>query len=80
MNDGSGFFCIRGVDLDRLDPTDIAEIASWLESGLFAHTRKRQLSGNFLSLVSANVLYRGSWLTPLSALPWFPAPGMIPNA
>ena len=40
MNDRSGFFCIRGADLDRLEPGDLADIASWLESGSFVHVPK----------------------------------------
>jgi len=40
MNDRSDFFCIRGADLDRLEPSDFGDIASWLESGAFTHVRK----------------------------------------
>ncbi|MBM4311145.1 MAG: hypothetical protein FJ119_09410 [Deltaproteobacteria bacterium] len=30
MNERSGFFCIRGTDLDRLEPADFEAIAAWI--------------------------------------------------
>lgn len=40
MNDRQGFFCIRGSDLDRLEPGDFQSIVEWLERGVFTKTPK----------------------------------------
>ena len=40
MNERTGFFCIRGSDLDRLDPTDLREIERWL-SGTAQERRRK---------------------------------------
>jgi predicted helicase len=40
INKRSGFFCIRGADLDRLEQRDFEAIGRWLESGEIAVTRK----------------------------------------
>jgi hypothetical protein len=34
MDDRSGFFCIRGTDLDRLTKDDLEAIAGWLRGGV----------------------------------------------
>jgi len=41
MNDRTGFFCIRGNDLDRLEQSDFETIRQWLASGIIKATRKQ---------------------------------------
>ena len=40
MDDRSGFFCIRGVDLERLTKEDLGEITDWLRGAAFTPQRK----------------------------------------
>jgi len=40
LNDRRGFFCIRGSDLDRLQPEDFQEIEAWL-AGAAVETEKK---------------------------------------
>jgi predicted helicase len=40
MDDRSGFFCIRGADLERLTKDDLQAIADWLRGALFTPKRK----------------------------------------
>ncbi len=40
MDDRSGFFCIRGTDLDRLTKDDLEAIADWLRGAAFTPKRK----------------------------------------
>jgi predicted helicase len=40
MNERSGFFCIRGTDLDRLTSEDFEAIADWLRGAGFKQKRK----------------------------------------
>ena len=40
MDDRSGFFCIRGNDLDRLTKDDLKAIADWLQGAAFTPKRK----------------------------------------
>jgi superfamily II DNA or RNA helicase len=41
LNDRQGFFCIRGSDLDRLQPEDFRAIQSWLAESVFEIPKKR---------------------------------------
>jgi len=43
MNERSGFFCIRGSDLDRMEKRDFDAIIKWLESGEIRAERKQPL-------------------------------------
>lgn len=43
MNNRSGFFCIRGSDLDRLGASDFQNILRWLETGNVLAVRKQPL-------------------------------------
>jgi superfamily II DNA or RNA helicase len=43
MDDRSGFFCIRGNDLDRLTKDDLEAIANWLHGAVFTPKRKNPL-------------------------------------
>ena len=43
MDDRSGFFCIRGNDLDRLTKDDLEAIAGWLRGAAFTPKRKEPL-------------------------------------
>ena len=43
LNDRQGFFCIRGSDLDRLEPEDFRAIQSWLAKSVFDIPKKRPL-------------------------------------
>lgn len=43
INERSGFFCIRGSDLDRLVAADFEAIQRWLKSGEVAVSRKQPL-------------------------------------
>jgi predicted helicase len=43
MDDRSGFFCIRGNDLERLTKDDLEAIASWLHGAAFTPKRKKPL-------------------------------------
>jgi superfamily II DNA or RNA helicase len=43
LNDRQGFFCIRGSDLDRLQPEDFRAIQSWLSESVFEIPKKRPL-------------------------------------
>ena len=40
MNERSGFYCIRGSDLDRLTESDFQTISDWLETGQVQAKRK----------------------------------------
>jgi len=40
LNDRQGFFCIRGVDLDRLEEDDFRAIAAWLENSAYTAPKK----------------------------------------
>jgi superfamily II DNA or RNA helicase len=40
LNERSGFYCIRGSDLDRLEPRDFKVIAAWLAGSYFPHKKK----------------------------------------
>ena len=40
INERSGFHCIRGNDLDRLEKNDFAAILRWLQSGVLEIERK----------------------------------------
>ena len=42
MDDRSGFFCVRGTDLERLTKDDLNAIADWLRGAAFAPKRKTQ--------------------------------------
>ena len=41
LNERQGFFCIRGSDLDRLQPEDFRAIESWLAESAFEIPRKQ---------------------------------------
>src|SRR6266567_3178540 len=41
LNDRQGFFCIRGSDLDRLEPDDFKAIEAWLADAAFVPPRKQ---------------------------------------
>ena len=41
LNERQGFFCIRGSDLDRLQPEDFRAIESWLAESVFESPKKR---------------------------------------
>lgn len=41
LNERQGFFCIRGSDLDRLQPEDFQAIESWLAESVFEIPKKR---------------------------------------
>ena len=43
MDDRSGFFCIRGNDLERLTKDDLEAIADWLRGAAFTPKRKEPL-------------------------------------
>jgi hypothetical protein len=43
MDDRSGFFCIRGNDLERLTKDDLEAIATWLRGATFTPKRKNPL-------------------------------------
>ena len=43
VNERTGFYCIRGNDLDRLEPHDFAAIQQWLEAGVVVAQRKNPL-------------------------------------
>jgi predicted helicase len=43
MDDRSGFFCIRGTDLERLTKDDLKTIADWLRGAPFTPKRKKPL-------------------------------------
>jgi superfamily II DNA or RNA helicase len=43
MNERQGFFCIRGSDLDRMDPSDFQAIESWLAEAVVQPTKKKPL-------------------------------------
>jgi len=43
LNERQGFFCIRGSDLDRLEPEDFRAIQSWLAESVFEIRKKRPL-------------------------------------
>lgn len=40
LNDRQGFFCIRGSDLDRLEPNDFRCIEAWLADAAFVTSKK----------------------------------------
>lgn len=40
INERVGFFCVRGSDLARLEPSDFAAVQGWLESGAIKVRRK----------------------------------------
>ena len=40
MDDRSGFFCIRGTDLERLMKEDLEAVADWLRGAVFTPKRK----------------------------------------
>ena len=44
MDDRSGFFCIRGTDLERLTADDLEAIADWLRGATFSPKRKEPLA------------------------------------
>lgn len=44
LNDRQGFFCIRGADLDRLQPEDFRAIQSWLAESVFEIPKKQPLN------------------------------------
>ena len=41
MNERTGFYCIRGSDLDRLEPRDFVAIFSWLQGTVVQEQRKQ---------------------------------------
>ena len=43
MDDRSGFFCIRGTDLERLTKEDLGAIADWLRGAAFTPKHKNPL-------------------------------------
>src|SRR4029077_19633074 len=43
MDDRSGFFCIRGTDLERLNKDDLQAIADWLRGAAFTPKGKKPL-------------------------------------
>jgi predicted helicase len=43
MDDRSGFYCIRGSDLERLTKADLKAIADWLRGAAFTPSRKKPL-------------------------------------
>lgn len=43
MNERQGFFCIRGSDLDRMDPSDFQAIESWFAEAVVQPTKKKPL-------------------------------------
>ena len=43
MNERSGFFCIRGTDLDRLEPADFEAISTWLAGTPVPRKKKEPL-------------------------------------
>ncbi len=43
MNERRGFYCIRGGDLDRLQPSDFDAILGWLRGGLVRPEKKEPL-------------------------------------
>jgi len=43
MNERSGFFCIRGTDLDRLEPADLEAIKAWLAGAPVPKKKKEPL-------------------------------------
>ena len=43
INGRVGFFCIRGADLDRLEPPDFTAVQGWLEAGEIKVLRKSPL-------------------------------------
>ncbi|MCU0786072.1 MAG: DEAD/DEAH box helicase family protein [Verrucomicrobia bacterium] len=40
LNDRQGFFCIRGSDLDRLEPADFKTIEAWLADSVYQAPKK----------------------------------------
>ena len=40
LNDRQGFFCIRGADLDRLEPNDFKTIEAWLADSAYQAPKK----------------------------------------
>jgi predicted helicase len=50
MDARSGFYCIRGTDLDRLTKDDLEAIAGWLRGSPFAPTRKEPLPHQLAAL------------------------------
>jgi superfamily II DNA or RNA helicase len=43
MNERQGFFCIRGSDLDRMDPSDFKAIEAWFEEATIQPPKKKPL-------------------------------------
>ena len=43
LNDRQGFFCIRGSDLDRLEPEDFKAIEAWLADAAYQAPKKNPL-------------------------------------
>src|ERR1051326_5203786 len=60
MKDRGNFYCIRGNDLDRLEPRDFEAILRWLESGVVVEKKKepmphqREALGNILPALETN--------------------------
>src|SRR2546428_363052 len=44
MKDRGRFYCIRGSDLDRLEPRDFEAILRWLESGIVVDKKKEPMA------------------------------------
>jgi len=50
MNERSGFYCIRGTDLDRLEPRDFEVIAAWLQGAAVEEKSKQPLPHQQIAL------------------------------
>jgi superfamily II DNA or RNA helicase len=44
MNERTGFYCIRGADLDRLEPRDFEVILSWVEGASIRERKKEPMA------------------------------------
>jgi hypothetical protein len=54
MNERSGFYCIRGSDLDRLGQADFVAIRQWLETGAARPVRKSPRARCLRTLLDAD--------------------------
>ena len=67
LNDRQGFFCIRGSDLDRLQPEDFRAIESWLTESPLEIPKKQPLehqtrhSPLWCRLSQTRTAYQQSW-------------------
>ncbi|MCZ6728266.1 MAG: hypothetical protein O7C61_01025, partial [SAR324 cluster bacterium] len=67
MNERAGFFCIRGNDLDRLEPRDFSAIQHWLETGVLATQRKEPYPHQSEALAAIRLARTAGWSTVVSA-------------